>query len=84
MDSLSRPVKISVYIPLYNGAAWCRETPLPGGMDYFASDNGSTDDSAAILEARGVTVFRQPVSLGRVGNWRFCIEHFRKQSARIG
>ncbi|BDI28886.1 hypothetical protein CCAX7_009370 [Capsulimonas corticalis] len=74
-------MKISVYIPLYNGGAWCREVPLLDGVHYIASDNGSTDESAEILEARGVTVIRQPVSLGRVGNWRFCIAHFQDSGA---
>ena len=72
---------ISVYIPIYNGAEWCRHVELAAGMNYIASDNGSTDGSPEILEARGVQVIRQPTSLGRIGNWSFCLDHFRNSQA---
>jgi hypothetical protein len=67
---------IAVFIPIYNNAAWCRDVVLPEGFTYYAVDNASTDDSAAILEQKGVTVFRNPHNIGRVGNWQRCIEIF--------
>jgi hypothetical protein len=51
------------------------------GVAYFASDNASTDGSGEALAAKGVEVLRQPVSLGRVGNWRACIAHFLNTDA---
>jgi hypothetical protein len=67
---------IVVYIPLRNSVDWCRSVPLPAGVTYVASDNASTDGSAATLRARGVEVIEQPRDLGRIGNWDFCVRHF--------
>ena len=68
--------EIVVYIPVRNSVEWCRSVPLPGGASYVASDNVSTDGSAAALRARGVEVIEQPRDLGRIGNWEFCVRHF--------
>jgi len=72
---------ISVYIPVYNSAAWAESFRLLPGFRYIASDNGSTDQTPDILAAKGVEVVRQPANLGRVGNWEFCVSHFVKSGA---
>ncbi|MFD2584177.1 hypothetical protein ACFSR6_16860 [Pedobacter vanadiisoli] len=70
----NRPI---IYIPLYNAEDWCRELILDPGFKYVASNNCSTDDSANILIKKGVEVINQHHNLGRIGNWQFCIDHFR-------
>ena len=64
-------MKISGYVIFYNNAATvldavnslrAQQPPLD---EVFAVDDGSTDQSAAILEAAGVRVVRQPRNLGR-------------------
>ncbi|MFP5042375.1 hypothetical protein [Parasediminibacterium sp. JCM 36343] len=76
IPSISGLNDIAVYIPLYNSADWCKGfMPLPG-INYYASDNASTDGSGDILAKKGVTVIRHQQSVGRVGNWEFCINHF--------
>ena len=70
------PPDIVVYIPVRDSVEWCRSVPLPEGLSYVASDNMSTDGSAAALRARGVEVIEQPRDLGRIGNWEFCVRHF--------
>src|SRR6188768_4120210 len=67
---------IVVYIPVRNSVEWCRSVTLPAGLDYVASDNGSTDGSAEALRERGIQVIEQPRDLGRIGNWEFCVRHF--------
>lgn len=69
---------ISVYIPVYNSKSWCESfAPVPG-FRYIASDNNSNDGTPEILRSKGVDVIRQPVNLGRIGNWEFCVDHFVK------
>lgn len=72
---------ISVYIPLYNSADWCRQLQLLDGFQYIASDNCSTDGSGDILREKGVKVVTQTENLGRVGNWEFCLRHFMQSEA---
>lgn len=74
-------LSLAIYIPLFNGAEWCRTVELPAGAAVIASDNGCTDGAAEVLENRGAAVVRQPRSLGRVGNWAFCLNHFRASEA---
>lgn len=73
---MQKTADIVVYIPVRNSVEWCRSVPLPAGLSYVASDNVSTDGSAAALRARGVEVIEQPRDLGRIGNWEFCVRHF--------
>ena len=73
---MTSPPDIVVYIPVRNSVEWCRSVPLPEGASYVASDNMSTDGSAAALRARGVEVIEQPSDLGRIGNWEFCVRLF--------
>ena len=64
-------MKISAYIPCYNGAATLRQAI--DGMrgqtqavdELFVVDNGSSDGSAAVAEAAGVRVIRLERCLGR-------------------
>jgi glycosyltransferase involved in cell wall biosynthesis len=64
-------MKLSGYVPFYNNAPTVlaaveslrgQTVPLD---EVFAVDDGSTDNSATILEAAGVRVLRQPGNLGR-------------------
>jgi glycosyltransferase involved in cell wall biosynthesis len=69
--------KLTIYIPVYNQACWCRNFEIYPGVNYIASDNCSTDSSAQILQERGISVIKQEQNLGRLGNWLFCLEHFK-------
>ena len=64
-------MKISGYVPFFNNAASvrtavaslrCQSVPVD---EVFAVDDGSTDHGAALLEAEGIRVVRQPANLGR-------------------
>lgn len=68
------------YIPSSNDSDWVRESlaTLPD-WDVVVSDNGSSAphrDALCALAGPRVQVIRHEKSLGRVGNWRFCVEHF--------
>lgn len=71
---------LAVFIPAYNCANWAATVPLPEGFHYYAVDNASTDDTAAVLTGRGVTVFRNTENLGRIGNWERCLTLFLEQT----
>jgi hypothetical protein len=74
------PPSIAVFIPAYNCAAWAAAVQLPAGVEYYAVDNASTDGTAEVLVARGVTVFRNPENCGRLGNWQRCLELFLSET----
>jgi hypothetical protein len=67
---------VTVYIPLYNAREWCLAFEPLAGFRYIAADNMSSDGSPDILSGKGVEVIRRDSNSGRLGNWRFCIEHF--------
>lgn len=62
---------ISGYVPFFNNASTVLaavdslRSQHPALDEVFAIDDGSTDNSAAVLEAAGVRVLRQPANLGR-------------------
>lgn len=68
------------YIPSYNDSDWVAESLSSCiGWDVVISDNASDEphrSNLAAMAGPGVQVIRQPRSLGRVGNWKFCIDHF--------
>jgi glycosyltransferase involved in cell wall biosynthesis len=74
------------YIPSYNDSEWVRES-LASLADWqvVISDNASCEPHREALRALAggrVKVIRQEKSLGRVGNWQFCIDHFIHSGAR--
>lgn len=73
--------RVAIYIPLLNGAEWCQSVELPPGVQIIAADNGSTDGADKVLESRGALVIRHERPLGRLGNWEFCLNHFRTSGA---
>ena len=73
------------YIPSYNDSDWVRESlaSIPD-WDVVISDNGSDEPHrSALVDLAGprVRVVRHEKSLGRVGNWRACVEHFLASGA---
>jgi len=72
--------KLVCYIPSYNDSHLVRESlaTLPD-WDVVISDNASDEPHGSALTALAshrVRVVRQPSSLGRVGNWKACVQHF--------
>jgi len=72
-------VKVSFLIPAYNEAATIGEVldriaALDLETQTIVVDDGSVDDTAAIAEARGATVIRQP-NRGKGAALRAAIEH---------
>lgn len=68
------------YIPSYNDSELVSES-LSSCIDWdvVISDNASDEPHRSKLAAMAgprVQVIRQPNSLGRVGNWKFCVDHF--------
>lgn len=58
---------VSVLVPAYNGEAWIRGAleSLPGGVETVVVDNGSTDATPAICEARpGVRLLKNGANHG--------------------
>jgi Glycosyl transferase family 2 len=77
--------RLVCYIPSYNDSDLARESVASSpDWDVVISDNASAEphrSALAALAGERVQVIRQEESLGRVGNWKFCVEHFR-QSGR--
>lgn len=72
--------RIVCYIPSYNDSDLVR-TSLASSADWevVISDNASAEPHRSALESLAsdrVRVVRQERSLGRVGNWKFCVDHF--------
>jgi hypothetical protein len=70
----------TLYLPSYNDSQQVIHS-LESSPDWnvVISDNCSDEPHASTLAALAsdrVQVIRQPRQLGRVGNWRFCLEHF--------
>jgi hypothetical protein len=72
--------RIVCYIPSYNDSAQAEQSLASSrDWDVVISDNHSDEPHASALAALAgprVTVIRQGRPLGRVGNARFCVEHF--------
>jgi len=68
------------YIPSYNDSELVAESLASCvGWDVVISDNASDEPHRSNLAAMAdprVQVVHQPRSLGRVGNWKFCVDHF--------
>jgi glycosyltransferase involved in cell wall biosynthesis len=73
------------YIPSYNDSDWVRESLATiSDWDVVISDNASDEPHrSALRDLAGprVQVVRHETSLGRVGNWRACVEHFLSSGA---
>jgi hypothetical protein len=72
--------RIICYIPSYNDSQLVAHS-LATVPDWqvVVSDNASSAPHAAALDrlaSKRVRVIHQPRQLGRVGNWKFCVEHF--------
>ena len=76
--------RVSVCVPVYNGAAWLREclesavSQQVDGLDVVVVDDCSQDESLAIAQEFAdrdsrVTVQRNPERLGLVRNWNRCL-----------
>ena len=71
---------IVCYIPSYNDSELVRQS-LASSRDWdtIISENASDEpnrDALAALASERVHVIRHDTSLGRVGNWKFCADHF--------
>jgi glycosyltransferase involved in cell wall biosynthesis len=80
-------VKVSFLIPAYNESATIGEVldrvaALDMETQAIVVDDGSADDTAAIAEARGATVIRQP-NRGKGAALRAAIEHIDGEIAVI-
>jgi hypothetical protein len=68
------------YIPSYNDSDWVKESLASSGdWDVVIADNASDEPHRSALAALAgprVRVVRHETSLGRVGNWQACVEHF--------
>lgn len=78
---------IICYIPSFNNSA---EVALSlahrSGLPCVVSDNASSPEHIEhirqiVSRSSGVTLIEQPRNLGRVGNWEYCIRHFRQSGA---
>jgi glycosyltransferase involved in cell wall biosynthesis len=68
------------YIPSFNDSDYVRESlaSLPE-WDVVISDNASAEPHRSVLDSFAsdrVRIVRHQKSLGRVGNWKSCVEHF--------
>jgi len=73
------------YIPSYNDSTLVAQSlaSVPE-WEVVISDNTSNRDHALAIEQLSgplVRVVHQPRQLGRVGNWKFCVEHFLASGA---
>jgi glycosyltransferase involved in cell wall biosynthesis len=89
-----KPPKISVLIPCYRQARF-----LPEALDsvlhqdfqdfeLVASDDASSDNTFSILQDYAnrdsrIRIFRQPINLGMVENWNFCLTHARGEAVKL-
>ena len=76
----------TLYIPSYNDSELVAQT-LASSLDWnvVISDNCSDERHRKALAAMAgahVQVIHQTRQLGRVGNWRFCLEHFVNSDAQ--
>jgi len=73
------------YIPSYNDSDWVKESLASiADWDVVVSDNASDEPHRSALERLAgprVRILRHETSLGRVGNWRACVEHFLSSGA---
>ncbi|MGD9720841.1 MAG: glycosyltransferase [Pirellulales bacterium] len=72
--------RLVCYLPSYNDSELVAQSlaTVPD-WDVVISDNASDPAHAAALDRLAgprVQIIHQPRQLGRVGNWRFCVEHF--------
>lgn len=72
--------EITLYIPSYNDSELVRQS-LASAPEWnvVISDNGSAEphrQALADMACDRVQVIRHERSLGRVGNWKFCVQHF--------
>src|SRR4051794_1360127 len=81
---------LSILVPAYNRAEMLKQTldslvaqtVLPDNLEVLASNDGSTDNTAQVLdEYRGklkcLRVFNQMSNLGGAGNWAFLLNEAR-------
>ena len=77
--------RIVCYIPSYNDSERAAESLATcADWDVVISDNASDEphrSRLAALAGERVQVIRHERQLGRVGNWKFCVEHFRTSDA---
>jgi hypothetical protein len=77
--------RIVCYIPSYNDSERAAESLATcPDWDVVISDNASDEPHRSRLAALAgdrVQVIRHERQLGRVGNWKFCVEHFRASDA---
>ena len=77
--------RIVCYIPSYNDSERAAESLATcADWDVVISDNASDEPHRSRLAALAgdrVQVIRHERQLGRVGNWKFCVEHFRTSDA---
>lgn len=73
------------YIPSYNDSDWVKESLVSiADWDVVIADNASDEPHRSALERLAgprVRIIRHEKSLGRVGNWRACVEHFLANGA---
>jgi hypothetical protein len=73
------------YLPSYNDSELLRESLAScGEWNVVISDNASSEphrSALAALASDRVRVIRHETSLGRVGNWKFCVRHFIESGA---
>jgi hypothetical protein len=77
--------RLVCYIPSYNDSELAADSLASSGdWEVVISDNVSSEPHRRALAALGgerVTVIHQQRPLGRVGNWKFCVEHFLASGA---
>lgn len=77
--------RLVCYIPSYNDSHFAGESLRSSpDWDVVISDNASDEPHASALAAMAgprIQVVRQEKSLGRVGNWKFCVQHFIESGA---
>jgi hypothetical protein len=88
------PPKISILLPCYRQERFIREAMESILMQDFpdwelvASDDGSPDGSARILEEYArrdprIQFYRQKINLGMAENWNFCLQNARGDAVKL-